>query len=83
MNTAVAYKSFEEVGFDKLVTVGKEFSMSAGNGMKIKAGEILVLECGASSITLNKSGQITIKGTAFNLETSGDIKLDGALIDLN
>lgn len=83
MNTAVAYKSFEEVGFDKKVVVGSDYSLSAGDGIKIKAGTILELKCGASSITLEKSGQITIKGTAFNFEASGDIKIDGALIDLN
>ena len=83
MNTAVGYKSGEEVGVDKKVIVGSDYSLSAGDGIKIKADNILELKCGASSITLEKSGLITIKGTAFNFEASGDIKINGAMIDLN
>jgi type VI secretion system secreted protein VgrG len=46
--------------------------------VEIKAGNELVLECGASSITLKKDGTITIKGMKIGIEATAKVEIKGA-----
>jgi type VI secretion system secreted protein VgrG len=67
MNTTVALGQFEQVGLVKHVRVGSQ----------------LVLECGQGKIIIDSSGKITIEGTEFVFTASGDVKINGKVIDLN
>ncbi|BAP57586.1 hypothetical protein THII_3289 [Thioploca ingrica] len=67
MNTTVALSQFEEVGVVKKVIVGDKFE----------------LICGKGKITVEKSGKVTIEGTEFLFTASGDVKINGKVIDLN
>ena len=67
MNTTVALSQSEEVGVVKKVIVGDKFE----------------LICGKGKITVEKSGKVTIEGTEFLFTASGDVKINGKVIDLN
>jgi type VI secretion system secreted protein VgrG len=67
MNTAVGFVSAEEVGMTKKVIVGSKL-------------EIIV---GASKLVMEAGGKVTIEGVEFLFSASGNVKINGAIIDLN
>ncbi len=67
MNTAVGFMNTEQVGMVKKINVGSKLEIS----------------CGASKLTMDAGGNVTISGTAFNFTASGAVKINGAIIDLN
>jgi len=67
MNTAVGFVSAEEVGMTKKIIVGSKL-------------EIIV---GASKLVMEAGGKVTIEGTEFLFSASGNVKINGAVIDLN
>ena len=75
MNTAVGLTNTEQVGVMKNTIVGGSY--------KIKAGSKFEIVCGASKLTMDSGGNITLSGTAINVTASGAVKINGATIDLN
>jgi type VI secretion system secreted protein VgrG len=85
----VGLNSSENVGSNKSVdagsniseSAGKNFSIDAGKNVTIHAGakgvidiaDQLTIKCGSASITMKKSGDITIEGKNINLKGSGNI----------
>jgi type VI secretion system secreted protein VgrG len=67
MNTAVGFVSAEEIGMTKKIIVGSKL-------------EIVV---GASKLTMDAGGKVTIEGTEFLFSAKGNVKINGAIIDLN
>lgn len=67
MNTAVGFVSAEEVGMTKKIIVGSKL-------------EIIV---GASKFVMEAGGKVTIEGTEFLFSASGNVKINGSIIDLN
>ena len=67
MNTAVGFISAEEVGMTKKIVVGSKL-------------EIIV---GSSKLTMDAGGKVTIEGVEFLFSASGNVKINGAIIDLN
>lgn len=67
MNTAVGFVSMEEVGMTKKIIVGSKL-------------EIIV---GASKLVMEAGGKVTIEGTEFLFSASGNVKINGSIIDLN
>ncbi|MDZ4849531.1 MAG: type VI secretion system tip protein TssI/VgrG [Pirellulaceae bacterium] len=67
MNTAVGFVSMEEVGMTKKIIVGTKL-------------EIIV---GASKLVMEAGGKVTIEGTEFLFSASGNVKINGSIIDLN
>lgn len=49
----------------------------------LRAPKNLILQCGESSITLNHTGRLTIRGTEVVSESTGAVKLKGAYVELN
>ncbi len=90
-NTTVGLMSNEMVGFVKTVNVAVALNTLVGAlnyeqtaGEKwILAGSEIKLSCGSSSITMEASGKITIKGTNILIDSSGPTKINGGPIDLN
>lgn len=58
-------------------------SCSDGKRVEIKAEDEIVLSCGESSITLSKSGRITIKGTHLVNRSSGVNRVLGGTVQIN
>ena len=54
-----------------------------GNTLELRAADEITLRCGKSSITLNKSGKILIKGEHMLNRTSGSYKIKSGSIQLN
>lgn len=53
----------EHVGNNKDVTVGNDMNVDVGNKLVVNAGSSIELKCGASKISMNSGGVITISGT--------------------
>lgn len=64
---------------------GKQFNnvLVDGKVLTIEANDKIVLKCGKGSITLNKHGKITIKGTHVISRSSGSNKIKGASVNIN
>jgi type VI secretion system secreted protein VgrG len=83
MATVVGLNQSTMVGMNASYTVGKVFSLDAGTSVTIQAGETLILQVGESTISLNKSGQIDIRGVKINIVGSELVDVDSKLVDLN
>lgn len=76
------------VGENRTVSVGGNDGLSVAKSLTIEAGTEIVLQCGSSSITLKKSGDILIKGKNIKIDgsgkidvkASGDVKIKGSKI---
>lgn len=75
MNTTVALAQTEEVGLLKSVTVGGPLTVSSTTS--------ITFTCGASSITMDASGVVTISGTAFDFSAKGPVQINGMPVDIN
>ncbi|MCA9062806.1 MAG: type VI secretion system tip protein VgrG [Planctomycetaceae bacterium] len=98
-NETVGMMSNEMVGVAKTLNVGAAYSIISGGVMnvavgfaaaeevggtkKIIVGSKLEITCGASKLTMDSGGKVTISGTEFNFSASGPVKINGAIIDLN
>ncbi len=67
LNTLVGVSSTEQVGVFKSVIVGSKIEIC----------------CGASRLVMESGGKVTIEGTEFLFSASGQVKINGAVIDLN
>ncbi len=95
----VGIAASESVGVAKKVSVGVGLMQSVGVGTYatagmvsidqtgmvklIMAGKTLQLVCGAASITLEASGNVSIRGTRVDIDGQDGVKINGAKIDLN
>lgn len=65
------------------VTVGGASTEQVGLMKRIDAGQSITLSCGDSSITLEASGKISIKGKAVEINGDDTVALTAGLITLN
>jgi len=80
-----------DVGKDYSVSVTGSESRNVGKKLVISAGDSILLECGAASISMKKNGDIKISGkkvvvdasATLDLKASGAIKVKGATIAEN
>ncbi len=87
---AVGGACSETIGGNRTVKVGGELKEIVDNKhefsakeIKITAADKFTVECGAASITLEKSGKVTVKGTEINIEGTGMSKFEtGAILTL-
>ncbi|MCF6336671.1 MAG: DUF6484 domain-containing protein [Gammaproteobacteria bacterium] len=54
-----------------------------GKKLIIEAKEEIVLQCGKSSIMLNKEGKISLRGTKISTRSTGTTRIMGASVHLN
>ncbi len=71
----VGIASMEAVGISKMTSVGKTYHINVGTKM--------VITCGKSQISIDKSGYVKITGVRFNFSASGPVQINGKDIDLN
>lgn len=69
------------IGNDRLIDVGNNDTLKVGKVLTVEAGDKIVLKAGGASITLEKSGAITIKGTDIKVKGT-DVKVNGTQIAL-
>ena len=73
----------ETVMQDRSITVQKNFTLDVTNATCITSGDKIQLICGASSITLESSGKVTIAGTEFDFSASGPANIKGKDVYIN
>ena len=83
MHTVVGDNMSEGVGDSKTTTVGVDSHETVGGSKTLSVGKEYAIVCGAASIVLKSSGEIVIRGTKIDSETSGDTDIRGGLIKLN
>ncbi|CAM2064454.1 Type VI secretion system tip protein VgrG [Sulfidibacter corallicola] len=64
-----------QVGGAMNTAVGLMYAEETGLMRKIKAGMQISISCGASKITLNRAGKVSIKGTEVSIEASANLNL--------
>ncbi|HDR2159561.1 TPA: type VI secretion system tip protein VgrG [Enterobacter cancerogenus] len=73
----------ETVMQDRSITVQKNLTLDVTNATCITSGDKIQLICGASSITLESSGKVTIAGTEFDFSASGPANIKGKDVYIN
>ena len=71
------------VGAQRSDMTAMNHSVSVGKSFTLKAGDVIELRCGKSVLRMDSSGKITIKGSEFLFEASGPVQISGKDIDLN
>ncbi|WP_131800382.1 hypothetical protein [Methylobacterium indicum] len=98
-NSTTGIASTEQVGVSKVVnvgqtmrenvgkahthTVGEQYVIEVGQEMLVKVGEVFRIVVGASTLTMDKDGNVTITGKTFTTDFSDQVKHWGKVIDLN
>lgn len=67
---------------DKLDVTGKQ-DVSVGKAITVTAGDKIAFKCGSSTITMDSSGNIDIKGTSISINGSSAVTVKGGVIKLN
>ena len=65
----------EDIGKDMKLQVGDDLIEDIGKKLGINAGDQIVLKTGSASITMKKSGDITIKGKNITIQGSGKVNV--------
>lgn len=81
----------ETIGKNMNLKVGNDLSENIGKNLSIVAGDQIVLKTGAASITMNKNGDITIKGknivvqgsSKINIKASSTVAIKGSKVTTN
>ncbi len=73
----------ENVGKASGLSVGEQYNIEVGKTMTITVGDTLVIAVGASSLTMDKDGNVTLSGKNFTYSFSDHIQAFSKLIDLN
>lgn len=81
--TTITGKDTETVTKDQSVTVNQSYTLDVTDITTIKSGNKIELICGASSITLESGGKVTIKGTEFDFTAGGPVHINGKDVFIN
>jgi type VI secretion system secreted protein VgrG len=65
------------------LTVGKKMNVQVSDQINIASDKQILLKSGSASITLKKSGDISIVGKKITIKGSGDIIIKGSKIKGN
>ena len=63
------------VGEDRSHQIGKNDNLDVAKSLVINAGDSITIRTGDASITMNKSGDIQIRGKNVNVDGSGKIQI--------
>ncbi|RZN46508.1 type VI secretion system tip protein VgrG [Escherichia sp. E13S3] len=81
--TTITGEDNETVKKSQKVKVEENYTLDVTKITTIKAGEKIELICGASSITLEKGGKVTISGTEFDFTAGGKAQIKGKDVFIN
>ncbi len=82
-NTVTGVAKTEEIGVSSVLNVGQTFNTSVGKKYRIEVGEELEIVVGKSRLVMDKDGNVTIQGVKHTHTASGQIQMNGEVIDLN
>ena len=90
-STSVGKSDSLSVAENRQVEIGKSDTLDVGKSLLVTAADEIVLKSGSGSITIKKSGEITIKGKditingsgKINVKASSDVVLKGSKIQSN
>ncbi|HEY8290583.1 MAG TPA: type VI secretion system tip protein TssI/VgrG [Acetobacteraceae bacterium] len=68
------------IGKGRSVSIGQDDQLNVGKKLTISAGDEIVLKTGSATITMKKSGDITIEGSKITVKGSGDVIFKGQKI---
>lgn len=80
-----------DAGDDMVVKAGKKWSLDAGDDIAAKGAkkasidiaDEVTIKCGSATITLKKSGDVTIKGGKIKIDGSGNVTIKGSKVSIN
>lgn len=81
--TTITGEDNETVKKSQKVKVEENYTLDVTKITTIKSGEKIELICGASSITLEKGGKVTISGTEFDFTAGGKAQIKGKDVFIN
>lgn len=81
--TTITGNDKETVNQTQTITVNKTYTLDVTQTATLHSDEQIVLSCGASSITLDKGGKVTISGTEFEFTASGPANIKGKDVFIN
>ena len=83
MNTVVEKFVSDTIGLARTEQIGAYKNTSVGHTMTINVGKEFLINCGKSKFIMDSDGNVTIIGTKFNFSASGNVQINGKVIDLN
>ena len=64
-------------------TAGENLNVSAGKSAALLVADKLTIKCGDATVTLKKSGEVTIQASKLSVKASGEVVVKGSKIKLN
>ena len=83
MNTVVEKFVSDTIGLARTEQIGAYKNTSVGHTMTVHVGKEFLINCGKSKFVMDSDGNVTIIGTRFNFSASGNVQINGKVIDLN
>ncbi len=83
MNTVVEKFVSDTIGLARTEQIGAYKNTSVGHTMSVHVGKEFMINCGKSKFVMDSDGNVTIIGTKFNFSASGNVQINGKVIDLN
>lgn len=83
MNTVVEKFVSDTIGLARTEQIGAYKNTSVGHTMTVNVGKEFLINCGKSKFIMDSDGNVTIIGTKFNFSASGNVQINGKVIDLN
>ncbi len=83
MNTVVEKFVSDTIGLARTEQIGAYKNTSVGHTMTVNVGTEFVINVGKSKFVMDSDGNVTIIGTKFNFTASGNVQINGKVIDLN
>lgn len=81
--TIITGEDIETVKKSQKVKVEKNYKLDVDHETFVKSGDKIELICGASSITLESGGKVTITGTEFEFTATGPARIKGKDVFIN
>ena len=83
LNTVVEKFVSDTIGLARTEQIGAYKNTSVGHTMTVHVGKEFLINCGKSKFIMDSDGNVTIIGTKFNFSASGNVQINGKVIDLN
>ncbi|SOC21964.1 Rhs element Vgr protein, partial [Rhodobacter sp. JA431] len=83
LSTVVEKFRTDTVGLARTEQIGAYKNTSVGHTMTVNVGQEFLINCGKSKFIMDAEGNVTIIGTKFNFTASGNVQINGKVIDLN
>jgi type VI secretion system secreted protein VgrG len=83
MTTVVEKFRSDTIGLARTEQIGAYKNTSVGHTMTVHVGKEFIINVGKSKFVMDSDGNVTIIGTKFNFSASGNVQINGKVIDLN